>query len=223
MNKYPYLCVSSIVAKREEALFRDATRQIQDYYASLPHSERVMKDDLHLPSSSSCAGSTSDPVEQTATKIGTSTSPSSEGSDSSHVPQAGNVSIPNRSLASASKFIKLNPCKWPSNILDGLLYLGDYDSACNPLAVKALRISHIINCTPDRINLWEKRPRKKRKIDPDNQQVISTNGITCETPENDSDSENGELEDSIASTLFPDVKIDNYLRYITSLVDIFCS
>jgi hypothetical protein len=150
-----------------------------------------------------------------------------------------------RSLASASKYIKCNPCKWPSKLVDDFLYLGDYETACNPLALKALRIGRVINCTPDRINLWEKRPRKRRRIErategdeDDGERSEGTKSDTSSTsppspsptPTSTSTSspsplpsspatppeQNGEeeevIEEPMASILFPDVKIDEYLR-----------
>lgn len=150
--------------------------------------------------------------------------PSEEATDASPPLHTG----PIRSLASAAKYITMIPCKWPSMILEDFLYLGDYESACNPLALKTLRVKHIINCTPDRIDLWEKRPLKRRKLDEqdklsgteggessDNAQsatMLSSSSNEISIERNEIEHHEGE-NDNIAHLLFPDVKIESYLRY----------
>merc|ERR1711879_1142695 len=163
-KKYPYLCVSSITAKREEPLFRDATRKIQEDYASMPRDMKVpFASSLASPSPASATPSSSASTTSSSSTTTTSSACTNEActAEGCKAPAARPV----RSLASASKYIKCNPCKWPSKLVDDFLYLGDYETACNPLALKALRIGRVINCTPDRINLWEKRPRKRRRIE----------------------------------------------------------
>jgi hypothetical protein len=131
-------------------------------------------------------------------------------------------------------------------LVDDFLYLGDYETACNPLALKALRIGRVINCTPDRINLWEKRPWKRRRVacaadddedkektehggeedgesdakhheptsSPSSTSSSTSSSSTC-TPAPAARVEEVEEEvneEPMASVLFPEVKIDEYLR-----------
>ncbi len=63
------------------------------------------------------------------------------------------------------KYVKFNRQKWPSIILDDLLYLGDYGVACNPFCLSAWKIKVIINCTSDRINIFEGCFRQRNEFE----------------------------------------------------------
>jgi protein-tyrosine phosphatase len=255
-KKYPHLCVSSITVKREEPLFRDATRKIQEYYASMPRDMKVpFASSLASPSSSSSTSPSSSAPSSTSSSSTTTTTSSACTNEACTVEGCkAPAARPVRSLASASKYIKCNPCKWPSKLVDDFLYLGDYETACNPLALKALRIGRVINCTPDRINLWEKRPRKRRRIEHategDEDDGERSEGIKSDTsstsppsptptstsspsipasplpsstatpPEQENGEEEEVAEEPMASVLFPDVKIDEYLRI--AVLDNYC-
>jgi len=146
-----------------------------------------------------------------------------------------------RSLAWASRYIRCNPCQWPSKLLEGRLYLGNYEAACNPLAIKALNIRRIINCTPDRINLWEKRPKIITKGSGSGEEHVAgstmspplaVNGASteCEDEREEAERRKGQepsREKPLACILFPEVRIEAYLRipvmdnYTDSISDSF--